>query len=452
MPAALLAAALVALLLALLVPSARTWVAVLAPALAALAALILLLERRRWQRVAQYAAAVLDERADEVPPAAGGGAAAQAARQLGALRQRLLDLRGALEHWQRLAEGALGQLSEGVAVIDAMDRIVYANAVWRHLTAGGSVVLGTAFYEHLPAAALAGALAAARAEGRVSTATFEHRRRHLRATLARIDGERVAVVLDDLTELRSAERRRREFVAAVSHELKTPLTAIAGFTETLLDGALEENPAEARRFVEKIARHCERLTALVRDVLTLSRLEQGAWEVRPEPCDLVELVRQIADEHQMAALERRVRIGIEAPPALTVVSDRELLHQLLGNLVSNAVRYNRPGGSVTIRVHGDPGRLRLQVIDTGIGIPPEHHDRIFERFYRIDAHRSRASGGTGLGLAIVKELVDTLHGTIGLASGPSGTTFTVELPVGDPRSARQAGETAEAPAAAAPPA
>ncbi|MCS6970413.1 MAG: HAMP domain-containing sensor histidine kinase [Planctomycetota bacterium] len=444
---ALLLGAAAALVLALLVPAARSAVAILASLALLAVAAWLWAWRRRERRLIAFADALLAGRADERPPLLRHELAEGLGARLAELQRRLGELAREEARQRALLDTVLSQLDEGVAVLDALDRIAYANTAWRHLTAGGSVP-GTALYEQLPAAPLASALAAGRAEGRAVTPIFEHRRRHLRAVVVRIDQERIAVIVQDQTELRSAERSRREFVAAVSHELKTPLTAITGFTETLLEGTLEQDPAQARVFVEKIARHAERLTTLVRDVLTLSRLEQGAWEVRPEPCEVMELVRHIVDEHQLAAAERRVRFSIEGPPSMMVVSDRELLHQLLGNLVSNAVRYNRPGGAVTIRVGGDSSRLRFQVIDTGIGIPPEHQERIFDRFYRVDAHRSRATGGTGLGLAIVKELVDTLHGTIGLASSPAGTTFTVELPCSETRHALRTAAAASDAAAA----
>jgi two-component system, OmpR family, phosphate regulon sensor histidine kinase PhoR len=217
------------------------------------------------------------------------------------------------------------------------------------------------------------------------------------------------VVLRDISDLRRIEAARREFVSSVSHELKTPLTAIAGFAETLLDGAVEDRQL-ARDFVGKIARHADRLTVLVRDVLTLSRLEQGAWPMQPVALDVPELARALADEHQAAATERHVRIAVEGPDRLSATIDRQ-------------------GGQVAIRVAADGDRLRLAVADTGIGIPDEHRERVFERFYRVDAHRSRISGGTGLGLAIVKQLTETLHGSIALSSSPQGSTFALDLPL-----------------------
>lgn len=355
--------------------------------------------------------------------------------ELNALGERLAAAQDALEAQRRMLDGAIGSLAEGVACIDQFDRVLYANPAWRHLTVATNGVVRSPFYEHLPAAALSGAVVNVRATGRPETVEFEHRRRMLRATVSRLDADSLVLVLHDFTELKRLEGARRDFVGSVSHELKTPLTAIAGFAETLLDGTLEEDPTSARGFVEKIARHADRLTILVRDVLTLSRLEQGAWEVHPCLVDLAELARQLCEEHQSAAAARDIRLVIEAPAGLEATTDRELLHQLLGNLLSNAIRYNRPGGIVTIGCSANETRLRLLVADTGIGIPEEHRERIFERFYRIDAHRSRASGGTGLGLSIVRQIVDALQGTIAVESSANGTTFSVELPRRDPRAA-----------------
>jgi two-component system phosphate regulon sensor histidine kinase PhoR len=256
----------------------------------------------------------------------------------------------------------------------------------------------------------------------------------LRALVIPVAGDVRVIVLHDLTELKHLEGARRDFIAAVSHELKTPLTSIGGFAETLLDGVIEDDPVTTRDFVGKIAHHSDRLAELVRDVLTLSRLEQGAWVVRPEPCDLVHLGRSLLDEAALVASRQQVRLELDGPANLPVVSDPELLRQLLGNLISNAIRYNRPGGTVWLRlIAGEEGTVRLEVQDTGIGIPPEHQERIFERFYRVDAHRSRASGGTGLGLAIIKQLLDVLGGTIGLRSDSSGTCFMVTIPARDLR-------------------
>lgn len=422
--------------LAIAVPASATTVAIVLAVVAVVLAVRRAIDHARVRELRRVAAAYAAGDFARRGAISGVGSLAWLGSELNTLGERLAAAQGALEAQRRMLDGAIGSLSEGVACIDYLDRALYANPAWRHLAAAGSEVVGAPFYEHLPAAALSGAIANVRAIGRPETVDFEHRRRHLRATVSRLDGESLVLVLHDLTELKRLEGARRDFVGSVSHELKTPLTAIAGFAETLLDGTMEEDPATARSFVEKIARHADRLTTLVRDVLTLSRLEQGAWEVRPAAVDLAELIRQLCEEHQPAAAAREVRLVCEADAGLDATTDRELVHQLLGNLLSNAIRYNRPGGTVTLACSADPARVRLRVADTGIGIPAEHRERIFERFYRIDAHRSRASGGTGLGLAIVRQIVDALQGAITVESSSGGTTFAVELPRRDPRAVR----------------
>lgn len=354
----------------------------------------------------------------------GGDVMAHLGHELNAMGARLMDSQQALSHQRSLLDGALGALSEGVACVDRFDQVLYANPAYRQLAGGGAEAQGKPYYEHLPVLHDNG------------PREFEHRRRQLRALVIPVAGDVRVIVLHDLTELKHLEGARRDFIASVSHELKTPLTSIAGFAETLLDGVIEDDPVTTREFVAKIANHSDRLAELVRDVLTLSRLEQGAWEVRPEPTDLALLGRDLLDESTQVASRQQVRLELDGPESLTVVSDPELVRQLLGNLVSNAIRYNRPGGTVWLRLFaGDEGTVRLEVQDTGIGIPPEHQARIFERFYRVDAHRSRASGGTGLGLAIIKQLLDVLGGTIVLRSDGNGSCFTVTLPARDPRAA-----------------
>jgi two-component system phosphate regulon sensor histidine kinase PhoR len=359
--------------------------------------------------------------------------------ELNQLGLRLQESQDQLARQRSLLDVALGALNEGVAVVDAVDQVLYANGAYRQLAAGGAEVLGQTYYQHLPVLAAAPSPAPADNLGGIA---LEHRRRHLRVLVAPAAGEVRVIVLHDVTELKRLENARRDFIAAVSHELKTPLTAIAGFSETLLDGVIASDPATARDFVEKISRHAERLATLVRDVLTLSRLEQGAWEVKPAETDLARLGRALLDEYQPSAEVQHVRLELEAPPTLLATTDPELVHQLVGNLVSNAIRYNRPEGQVTLRLSEQGEQVRIAVADTGIGIPAEHRERIFERFYRIDAHRSRQSGGTGLGLAIVKQLVEVLSGTITVESGAEGSIFTVTLPRRDVRVklARNGGE------------
>ncbi|HET9594710.1 MAG TPA: ATP-binding protein [Anaeromyxobacteraceae bacterium] len=236
------------------------------------------------------------------------------------------------------------------------------------------------------------------------------------------------VVLRDVTVAKRAEAVRRDFVANASHELRTPVAAIRGAAETLLDGALQD-PDAARRFVDMIARHAERLARLTDDLLDLSRIESGQWQMRLERVALAPLTQSVLDLHADRAAQRQLRLVREVPADAAAVADARALEQVLVNLVDNAVKYTPPGGAVTVRAHREPGRVLVEVVDTGPGIERHHLARLFERFYRADAGRSRDQGGTGLGLAIVKHLAQAQNGDVGVESGTDGTRFWVSLPL-----------------------
>lgn len=355
----------------------------------------------------------------------GRDALAMLGQELNEMGHQLASQRQAIESSRTILDGALGALNEGVAVVDELDQVLYANSAWRQFAAGGAEVQGLPYYQHFTVLE------------KTSQQEIKHRRRILHATILVVDATRRVLVLHDVTEVRRLELARRDFIAAVSHELKTPLTSIVGFSDTLLSGALEE-PVHARDFVERIQKQAERLSVLVRDVLSLSRLEQGAWEVRPESCDLTRLARIVLEEFQPEAQRLQVTIHLNIVVPIVATTDPELVRQLLGNLVSNAIRYNRPQGTVSVSITTQDSKMILTVADTGIGIPPEHQEHVFERFYRVDSHRSRATGGTGLGLAIVRQLVQVLDGSITLQSSVEGTTFTITLPLIDPRCRRDA--------------
>jgi two-component system phosphate regulon sensor histidine kinase PhoR len=247
------------------------------------------------------------------------------------------------------------------------------------------------------------------------------------------------MVLHDITALRQLEQVRTEFVANVSHELRTPLTAIQGYLETLLGGAMDD-PAHARRFLEVVFRHTERLGRLLNDLTDLSNIELGRVSLHMGPVSLPEVVESALDIIRAKADAGGVRLETRLPADLPAVeADRDRLAQILINLVDNAVKYTPENGWVTVRARAlDDGRVELMIRDTGVGIPRADLPRITERFYRVDKARSRELGGTGLGLAIVKHLVLAHGGELQIESErEEGTTVRVALPGVGPAPAAQ---------------
>jgi two-component system, OmpR family, phosphate regulon sensor histidine kinase PhoR len=223
---------------------------------------------------------------------------------------------------------------------------------------------------------------------------------------------------------------RRDFVANASHELKTPVAAVRALAETL-QAALPDDPEAGLRFAERIGREAERLDALTRDLLDLSRVERGTLDV--EPVDLVGLVKDVAGAHADLAEERHITLDTELGPDVAMRGDRAQLGLLLSNLIDNALRHTPARGAVCVRLHAAEGRAVLQVADTGEGIPAAELPRVFERFYRVDKARARRTGGTGLGLAIVRHVAEAHGGSVRVDSELGrGTTFTVTLPVAGP--------------------
>ena len=235
-------------------------------------------------------------------------------------------------------------------------------------------------------------------------------------------------VISDVTRLRKLEIMRSEFVANVTHELKTPLTSIRGYIELLKSG--ERDAETAQSFYELIEIEAERLQKLTDDLLQLSDIENGAAEPELTPVLIAETVRKVADTLRPEAESRRIALHTFVEEGLSVRANPRRLYQLIKNLMENAVKYNRDGGAVNLSAASERGVAVIRVHDTGIGIPPEHLDRIFERFYRVDKGRSRELGGTGLGLSIVKHIVNLYGGDVRVDSEVgSGTTLTVRLPL-----------------------
>lgn len=344
----------------------------------------------------------------------------------------------------------LSSMLEGVAVLDRDLRIEYLNGAFRELLSlpGGSWreyrgrearrVLEAKRLMKMVKAAMRGKskerevpvagrdILARAAPVRARDPAFEGE-----GPLAPRDRSRAPVgavlVLMDVTRLRALERVRRDFVANLSHELKTPLTAIRGFSETLLDSDLEEGP-ERRRFLEIIREHVIRLSRLTDDLLRLARIEAGKLEADPSPTNLQRLLETVGESARVKAGRRDLRVHrFGGDPR--VWTDPTLVTEILENLVANAIQYSEDGTRVDLLIERKRRVFRIAVVDQGVGIPKRHRSRIFERFYRVDPARSRAVGGTGLGLAIARHLAELLGGAIRLRSAPRrGSRFWLELP------------------------
>jgi two-component system phosphate regulon sensor histidine kinase PhoR len=248
----------------------------------------------------------------------------------------------------------------------------------------------------------------------------------------KVDGMRqgIVAVFHDISDLKRAENMRRDFVANVSHELRTPVTIIKGYAETLLDGALESDPARAIRFVEIIASHSERLTNLINDILTLSSLETKEAIFELNPLDVAGTIAKACMLLQGRAVQKKIVITNEAISGTVtrVMADQGRLEQVVVNLLENAIKYTPDGGTVRLFTEDDGEFVRVSVADSGIGIPFKDLPRIFERFYRVDEARTREQGGTGLGLAIVKHIVQLHGGTVAVTSDPGrGSVFSFTL-------------------------
>jgi two-component system phosphate regulon sensor histidine kinase PhoR len=258
--------------------------------------------------------------------------------------------------------------------------------------------------------------------------------RIIQAHAAPVFGERqeprgVVLVLHDISEIRRLERMRAEFVANVSHELKTPVTAVKGFAETLLEGALYNSKA-CEEFVGIIGEEAERLNRLINDLLSLSRIESREMKLQLEPLELLPEIRQIVDKIKPRFQKKELALSLAASrQPVAAQADRDRLEQVLLNLLENSLMYTPSGGRVEVEVKKSEGMAVVSVSDTGIGIPPDDIPRIFERFYRVDRARSRKFGGTGLGLAIVKHIVEAHGGRVWVESEVGkGSTFYFTLP------------------------
>jgi len=237
------------------------------------------------------------------------------------------------------------------------------------------------------------------------------------------------ISLEDITELKQLEQVKADLVANMSHEIKTPLTSIKGFTETLLDGAMDDHET-CKRFLTIINSEADRMSRLISDSLTLSRLENQEQNIGYEQVNIYNVISNVLSMLDTSAEAKNISITFNAQtPEMTIEGDEDRIHQLMLNLIDNAIKYTPANGKVTVTLRDEGDNVLISVKDTGIGIAKEHIPRLFERFYRVDKGRSRNMGGTGLGLAIVKHVVMSMNGTIDVDSKlGEGTEFIVHLP------------------------
>ena len=322
-------------------------------------------------------------------------------------------------------------MNEGLVLMNEKGTVLSINPAARALFHAEPDCVGRDFLtverSHEISCAIRRALEEGHAELRVERGGHEYQ-----LDISRIESEGTvigAVLLAfDVTEQAFAERNRREFTANVSHELKTPLQSIMGSAELIENGLVKQE--DMPRFVGHIRTEAARLVTLIEDIIRLSQLDEGG-ELPFEPVDLKKLAEEASASLASAAAEKQVTIRVHGDDR-QITTVRRLASEIIYNLCDNAVKYNREGGSVDVTIDGTAHGAVVTVQDTGIGIPPEHQSRVFERFYRVDKSHSRQSGGTGLGLSIVKHAVQYLGGRIELESQPGkGTTMRVHFPDGN---------------------
>ena len=331
----------------------------------------------------------------------------------------------------------LRSMIEGVAVISAQERVLFSNRAFSQILGLGTIAVeGRSIVEVVRQSDLLAIIKRALAEreeirSEIAVGIVRSRSFAVTASPVRADGPAGAVlVLHEITELRRLERVRQDFAANISHEFRTPLTAIQGFAETLLGGALDD-AANRRRFVEIIRNHAVRLARLTEDLLKLSRIEAGRLEIEFLPASVEQLIESCLETARLKAAQRRLSLDVRVAPELPLVrGDSNRLLEVLQNLLDNAVQYTPAGGRIELSASHVGDSVVLTVADTGIGIPQAEQGRIFERFYRVDAARSREAGGTGLGLSIARHIVDAHGGKLWVESVVGeGSRFHFSIPV-----------------------
>ncbi len=392
----------------------------------------------RIERLKQFSARVASGDFRSLTPDRKGDELSALSESLNQTAAKLDETVRTLTEERNQSAAVLASMAEGVIVIGPSQRVVFCNTAFRRaMNLENAALEGRPVVESIPNADLLRLLE----QVRISNTTVSSdlvvgsvRTRNFSVAVTPISTEAgtsgVVMVLHDISEIRRLERARQDFVANVSHEFRTPLTAIRGFSETLLNGAIEDKQ-NSRRFLNIICDHAERLTRLTEDLLKLSQIEAGRLDLKRGPVSISSLINSCLETVRLKAEEKHLTVESYCAPDLPTVSgDALALQQVLQNLLDNAVRYTPAGGRISIRGEVADSQVVVSVSDTGPGIPQSEQGRVFERFYRIDAARSREAGGTGLGLSIAKHLAEAHGGRIELKSEVGqGSTFFILLPV-----------------------
>ena len=398
---------------------------------------------RRVERLQSFSRRVADGDFRPIEADRSGDALEALAASLNDSASRLDRAIRTLTEERNLSSAILASMVEGVAVVNSNERLLFANDGFAEILEldappkSGSSLVEIVRQTELIEAVRVVVAGAPRVEAEISTGTL--RQRFFAVTVASVramETSGAVIVLHDITDLRKLERIRRDFVANVSHEFKTPLTAIQGFAETLLAGAMDD-PQNRIRFLQIILEHSRRLARLTDDLLELSKMDADRLDLELHRLSVSQFVQSCMETTQRSAQEKNLYVSVDLQGSLPdIAADRRRLAEVLQNLLDNAIQYTPSGGKIKVSAVSDGEEVTFTVSDTGIGIPKVDQPRIFERFYRVDVARSREVGGTGLGLSIAKHLVEAHGGRIWVDSEVGqGSHFHFTVPVFQPQHA-----------------
>jgi two-component system, OmpR family, phosphate regulon sensor histidine kinase PhoR len=382
--------------------------------------------RRRMANLSAAAHAIVRNQSKRIPIASASGELRDLAEWINVLAEDAERGRKALHHERTLLGAVADLLTHGVIAIDGEHKIEMLNDAARKMLGVQSSLVGEPLLEFVRVPELHALVE--RTDDASAEVQLPNGPRTLVRAARTFGREGRVLLLEDVTNVRKLETVRRDFVANVSHELRTPVAVIRANAETLLAGA-KDDPQMSAKLIDGLHRNAERLARILADLLDLSRLDAGQYRLEVSPVDVRSVTDQSLSAVETQAKARNVTLDIAIPPQLRVRADAKALDQILVNLIDNGVKYTRPDGHVWVEARDVGDAIRIEIRDDGPGISDKHRERVFERFYRADASRSREAGGTGLGLSIVKHLVESMDGTVGVEPNtPRGSVFWLRLP------------------------